>query len=106
MPLYALASPAVVYTVDLTSRGTRYEVRIGKTATGPSFAVFRADGAGWTRVADVKGGYGTTGEEVVAAVPLAVVGATSGGELSQVRAASGFGTIATGLLDPIDALAW
>jgi len=104
MPLYALASPAVVYTVDLAVHGTRYELRIGKTATGPSFALYRADGLGWTHVGDVKGGYGTTGEEVVAAVPLAALGAAHGGQVSQVSATSGFGAVATGVIDPIDGL--
>jgi len=104
MPLYALASPAVVYTVDLAVHGTRYELRVGKTATGPSFALYRADGVSWTRVGDVNGGYGTTGEEVVAAVPLAALGAAHGGHVSQVSATSGFGTVATGVIDPIDGL--
>jgi Tol biopolymer transport system component len=102
MPAYALASTAVVYTLDLNVGGAGYELRIGKSATGPSFEIFRASAAGWTHVANVAGGYGTTGEEVVAAVPLASIGAAHGARMTNVRAASGLGAATTGLVDVVD----
>jgi Tol biopolymer transport system component len=102
MPLYALASPAATYTVDLTVGGDHYELRAGKTATGPSFAVFRSGAAGWSRVADVRGGYGTTGEEIVAAVPMAALGAAHGARVTNVSATSGFGSVDAGVLRVAD----
>jgi len=44
--------------------------------------------AGWVHVRDINGGYGTTGQEVVAALPLAAIGADHGGRLADVRAFS------------------
>lgn len=105
MPLFALASNAVVYRVDVTVQGVRYQVRMGKTALGATFALYRDNGAGWTYVTDVRGGYGTTGQEVVAAVPLAALGAAHGGTLSHISAASGIGTVATGIANVVDGIA-
>jgi Tol biopolymer transport system component len=104
MPLFALADPSVVYALDLTVGGTAYELRIGKAGADASFSLFRAGSTGWTHVADLKGGYGTTGQEVVAAIPLATLGASHGAQLSDVNAVAGIGSVATGIVDPIDAV--
>jgi len=100
----ALADPALVYVLDLTVGTTRYQLRIGVAGVAPSYGVFREDGTSWVHVADVAGGYGTTGSEVVATLPLAAIGAQRGGRLSDVTAVSGFGSYASGVLVPLDSL--
>jgi Tol biopolymer transport system component len=98
MPTFAAASPADLYGLDLTVDGTSYQVRAAKTGVGASFGLFRRDVTGlWTYVADVPGGYGTTGEEVVFAVPLAAIGAQHGAHLTNVSAFTAVGSYATGV---------
>jgi len=46
----------------------------------------RRTATGWTHVRDLAGGYGTTGQEVVAALPLDAIGASDGARLTDVRA--------------------
>lgn len=86
MPQFALASPAVVYGVDFAVDARSYEVRIGKSGLDATFALFRRTSSGWAHVRDIRGGYGTTGQQVVAALPLAAIGADHGGRLVDVRA--------------------
>jgi Tol biopolymer transport system component len=102
MPTFAQADPAALYGLDLTVGKTSYQVRIGKTGPTATFALFRQTAAGWTWVRDLAGGYGTTGQEVVAAIPLSALGAAHGVQLSSLRAFTGVGTVATGLLDQVD----
>lgn len=83
----SLDVPGVVYGLDLTNGAARYEIRA--TSVGPlsaSFGLYRATSVGWTRVADLSGGYGTTGNAVVVAVPLRLIGAANGARLSGLRA--------------------
>jgi hypothetical protein len=85
-----MVGTGLAYGVDLTANGTRYEVRISKT--GPlaaSYELLAMRSGQWTQVAIVHGGYGTTGEEVVAAVPLALIGAQAGAHLSGLGAFAG-----------------
>jgi Tol biopolymer transport system component len=102
MPLFELADPSLVYVLDLTAGSTRYELRAGKVGALPSFALFRADGAGWTHVSDLAGGYGTTGQEVVVALPTAAVGVGTGGRVTDLRAVTGVGSVATGIVRLLD----
>lgn len=107
MPAFALASPAVVYALDVTSHGRRYEIRAAKTgATTASFGLFEQTAAGWTFVANLTGGYGTTGQEVVATVPIADLGARSGPSLnlSDATAVTGLGSYLTGITTVSDAI--
>jgi Tol biopolymer transport system component len=110
MPLFELASPSVVYALDFTARGHRYEIRVAKTGpTTASFGLFDRTPAGWALVANVSGGYGTTGQEIVAAVPIAAIptdaGAPSGrAVLSDVTATTGLGSFATGVTAVSDAI--
>jgi len=73
----------VTYGLDFTVAGRRYEVR----SRGTSFELFRYDGGGWRGVTTLRGGFGTTGVEVVFAVPLAALGDVRG--LSDLRAFAG-----------------
>ena len=86
MPLFPLASPFVVYGFDFVAGGTSYELRIGKSGLGATFGLYRHTPSGWTHVRDLAGGYGTTGQEVVAALPLTAIGASDGARLTDVRA--------------------
>jgi len=63
-----------VYGVDFTVGGQRYELRAGKVAAGAAFRLFHRVAADWVQVATVSGGYGTTGQSVVASIPVALLG--------------------------------
>jgi Tol biopolymer transport system component len=77
----------VGYGLRLDTGAAAYEVRAaGAGVLGASFGLWRLSGSRWVRVADLAGGYGTTGEEVVVAVPLAALGLDDGGRLSGLRA--------------------
>lgn len=105
MPLFALASPSVVYALDFTAGGRHYELRAAKTgATEASFGLFEQTAAGWAFRTALTGGYGTTGQEVVAAVPTRVLSAASPVTLSQVTAAAGVGSFATGMASVSDTI--
>jgi hypothetical protein len=86
---------AASYGFDLVASGRRYQVRAvpmpstrEDIAGGASFGLFRYDG-NWRQVATLHGGFGTTGQEVVFAVPLADLGLRDGGVLSGLRAFTG-----------------
>lgn len=96
MPMFAAANPALVYGLDLTIGGAAYQVRAAKTGVDASFGLFRAGPLGWMHVASLQGGYGTTGEEVVFALPLKDVGALTGGRLNGLRAFTAGGGYLTG----------
>ena len=82
-PVDVLGS-AVEYVVGLRSNGQSYELRISPNR----FAVYRSTPDGWRHVGDVSGGYGTTGRQVVAAIPLATLGATSPAQVGLISAAA------------------
>lgn len=81
----------VSYGFDLVASGRRYEVRTESTSRS-SFGLFRETGGAWVRVADVSGGFGTTGDQLVFTVPLADLGLQRGGALSDLRAFTSVGT--------------
>ena len=93
---------AMLYGFDLTSNGTRYEVRVQRDGAGhASFQLYRDDAGTWTHVADLNGGYGTTGDEVVFALPIDDLGA-SNVHLSNLEAFTGLGTGGTGAVRILD----
>jgi len=96
MPAFAAASPAVGYGVDFTVGDQRYELRAGKVADDAAFRLFRRDAGGWVRVGTVAGGYGTTGQSVVASIPLALLGNPTSTELTDTVAFSSVGGLALG----------
>jgi Tol biopolymer transport system component len=102
----AVSAP-LLYGLDFTANGTRYEIRAQDVpgpsydeAGGAAFGLFKVTGAGpaqvATQIASLHGGYGTTGQEIVFALPLDVVGLASGGRLTGVRAFTAVGTFAAG----------
>jgi len=78
----------LTYGFDFTAAGRRYEVR----SRGTSFELFRYDGGQWKRVTALRGGFGTTGVEVVFVVPLADLGLRAGDTISDLRAFAGVGS--------------
>ena len=97
MPSFAAVNPALIYGLDVRSRGMAYEVRVEKVGLSASFTVYRRDApGGWTKIADLRGGYGTTGDEVVFAIPLGVIDLERGGTLRSVEAFAALGTPAAG----------
>lgn len=103
MPSFALANPSLIYAVRFTADNARFEVRAIRTGIDASFGLFREAPGGWVQVATLRGGYGTTGPEIVVAVPLAVLGTQRGGRLSQITATTGLGNYTTGPTQRIDA---
>jgi Tol biopolymer transport system component len=81
----ALAPASIRYVVALSSHGQSYQLRMTSIAGIASFGLFRATGTGWLHVGDVSGGYGTTGQQVVAAIPFSALGATSPSDLSDIE---------------------
>lgn len=104
--------PGVLYGLRFTANGTGYEA-LAQRIPGPdydnrggaSFSLFREDPAGpngFLRVGSLRGGYGTTGHEVVFSIPLDAIGLEEGGELSHVEAFSGLGSYYTGAAKVVD----
>jgi len=92
---------ADVYGVDFTAHGARYEVRMQRG----EFKVFRrSGGSDWSFVASVAGGYGTIGNDVVAAVPLSLLGVARSDQIRDVTAFSGLGSVTTGVVRVVDQL--
>jgi len=104
MPAYDVALPGLVYACDVTVDGVRYEVRVGKVGSAPSFTLSRSVGRGWQRIATLHGGYGTAGAEVDAAVPLRLIGWQRGARIADISARTGFGAPDTGIDVAIDRL--
>ncbi|HVB26866.1 MAG TPA: hypothetical protein VNE21_03015 [Mycobacteriales bacterium] len=96
--------PGVLYGFDLTASGIHYQVRAQRVpgpdydpAGGASFGLFREQPDGvWTEVSALFGGYGTTGDEVVFALPLRDIGLQAGGRLSGLTAFTAVGSYLTG----------
>ncbi|MGH2692226.1 MAG: TolB family protein [Actinomycetota bacterium] len=98
--------PGVVYGLELTVGGSRYEIRAtrgltSRWATASSFTLLRCTPA-CAEVEPLTGSIGTTGDHVNIAVPLAALGVTSGAEITSVRAFVGPGEAATGPATMID----
>jgi Tol biopolymer transport system component len=105
--------PGVLYGFDLTASGVHYEVR-AQRVLGPSydptgaasFGLFRQGTGGlWSQVAALRGGYGTTGVEVVFALPLKDIGLQVGGRLSGLNAFTAAGSYLTGATHVLDQIA-
>ena len=109
----AFGNPGILYGLDFRANGSRYEVRAQRIpgsdfdqGGGASFALFRYEPALgiWTQVAALRGGYGTTGEEVVFSIPLRSIGLGQGGRLRHLRAFTAFGSFATGSAATLDSV--
>ena len=94
----------VLYGLELTVGSANYEVRAqrtGGTTGGPYFGLYRCEPS-CTEVAVLKGGMGTTGLEMVVAIPLTTLGAAEGVSLTSLVAYTAFGDATTGPGVPLD----
>ena len=104
-------APGILYGLRFTALGHRYEVRAQRVpgpdfdqAGGASFGLFERDPMTglYVRTATLRGGFGTTGYEVVFAVPLGDVGLEHGGRLTHVEAFTALGSFDTGPIRILD----
>ncbi|MGH2753976.1 MAG: hypothetical protein ACRDLB_06035 [Actinomycetota bacterium] len=102
--------PTTLHGVDLSIQGKHYQVRIQETplvgasrSGNASFELFRCDPV-CVGIGSLRGGYGTTGEEVVFSIPLAKIGLRDGGDIADARAFTGLGTIQLGPTDVLDSI--
>lgn len=97
-----------LYGLDFAVGGDRYQLRMQGPpglAGAAQFDVFRLAGARWIDVASVRGGYGTVGTDVVAAIPLTTLGLRRGDvALHDVTAFAGIGAVVTGAVRVVSAL--
>lgn len=98
--LVAGGNPSVLYGLRFQSSSKSYEVR-ATSLLGGTFGLFDCT-ASCTKVADLRGGYGTTGERVVFSLPLEEIGLGNGGKLKNIEAFSGLGNYLTGVAKVLD----
>ena len=79
-------------------------MRYPESRIGHRVVRIRADSRLIARVAALRGGYGTTGKEIVFAVPLKLVGLARGGRLSHVDAFTSLGGYSTGPVRTLDSV--
>lgn len=97
-------SDGVVYLMEWDNGGARWQVRAAvRPGEGSDAALFSCDSE-CTLVAPLNGGVGTTGEEVLAAVPLALADLSPGVSLREIRAVAATGTVAEGPLQELHEL--
>ena len=111
-----IGHPLALYGLDFRARGERYQVRVQRVpgpdfdaAGGASFGLFRYDPSLgiWTHVASLRGGYGTTGEEVVFSIPLGGTALPVNRHVEILRGLTAFtsiGTYASGPAAVLDTL--
>jgi len=99
--------PTVIYGMTVTANNKDYEVRIGRGGVNttdpgnpldPQFGLFTCGEAPepCVKQADLRGGYGTTGERMVVALPLSVLHAKPGQRISLHSAYSAVGSFMGG----------
>lgn len=107
--LAGLVGLPTLYGVRFTIDDGLFELRvqgIGGPAErgGGVFGLFDCT-ATCTEVAELKGGYGTVGENVVASIPLRHLGLERGGEIEDVEVFAGPGSYLLGLIGMLDVAA-
>ena len=113
--LTAPGDPRVVYGTRFTANGTTYEVRVqraGANVADPlnaAMGLFECTEVVCTEVASLRGGYGTTGEQIAVSIPLSLMtrdgkALAEGGVLSSPRAFTGYGTYYGGATELLDQL--
>ena len=101
-----VGDPLIIYGFRVKIEDAVYEVRAARTGVGsalqPAFGLFRCDGGICTEVTQLEGGYGTMGDNVVAALPLRHLGLENGGRISRLTAFTAYGTYPAGDLAILD----
>jgi Tol biopolymer transport system component len=97
---FAVGSPGLplVYTVAFEAGGRDFEIRMSDFLT-QDVGLFECGGGGCLEVSRLRFGIGTTGDSIVASLPLDLVGLENGGRIAEARAFSSFGTYLTGPLE-------
>jgi hypothetical protein len=88
----------LLFGIDFRSNGRAYEVR----ADGTGFALYDGTGATASLLQTLRGGFGTTGDEVVFALPMRALGLSVPERMSAVTAYAGIGTMAAGTTCVLD----
>ena len=102
MPKVLPGVSPTVYGLRFNVEDKSYEVR-ATSLLGGTFGLFDCTGSPiCTKIADLRGGYGSTGERVVFSLPLAEIGLDGGGELSNVEAFSAIGSFYMGSQRTLD----
>lgn len=103
MPKVILGASPIFYGLRFKASDKNYEVRAA-SLLGGTFGLFDCTDSRpkCTKVADLRGGYGTTGERIVFSLPLEEIGLAGGGEIRDVVAFSSVGTYATGATRVLD----
>lgn len=94
-------APGIVYGLRFTAGGSNYEVRMEDLQM---FTLNRCAQV-CTSIATLQGGFGTTGWETRASVPLSTLGLSPGAALTGLTAFVGTGNVATGSTLDIDVIA-
>ena len=78
--LSSAGDPNTLYGLIFTAKNVPYQIRAHKLGpteagepTGPAFGLFKCTEVTCIHVADLKGGYGATGERIVVSLPLKVL---------------------------------
>lgn len=109
-PALAAATTGLVYGMSFDVDGKSYEVRVASTGLGShgettaAFGLFSCPPGELLcfEVADLKGGFGTTGERIVFSVPLDDLGIEDGSMISDVTAFTAIGTFMSSEAEVID----
>lgn len=95
------ADATTLYGARLRVDGADYELRAAASPLAslplrPTIGLFSCTDRACHEIARLRGGYGTTGEQVVASIPLALLGLQDGGRIEHLHAFSALGTFAGG----------
>lgn len=100
-----LAQPGLLYGARFDVAGTRYEVRSASAHRDASFGLYRCgEGPFCSKVSDLMGGFGTTGEEVAISLPLIDIGSPEIEAITDIEAFTALGTLPTGAVRNLDTL--
>lgn len=104
MPETSSVPSKMLYGLRFEIGDNRFEVR-AVSLMGGTFGLFECGsipGSICTKIAELRGGFGTTGQRVVFSLPLDEIGLTEGGELNQVQAFTALGTYLAGVTELLD----
>ncbi|MGH2754208.1 MAG: hypothetical protein ACRDLB_07205, partial [Actinomycetota bacterium] len=109
-PALAVATAGLVYGMSFEIDGEPSEVRIASTGVGlhgettASFGLFdcSSDGLLCTKVGNLRGGFGTTGERIVFSLPLHALGLEGGSVISELKVFTALGAFDSRVLKTLD----
>ncbi|MGH2753977.1 MAG: hypothetical protein ACRDLB_06040, partial [Actinomycetota bacterium] len=109
-PALAAVTAGTVYGLTLRVDGRAYEIRAASTGVGFHGETTAAHGLfscsrrepSCDRVAELKGGFGTTGDRMTFSVPIADLGVEDGSVISDIEAFTALGTVPAGAVEIVD----